>query len=75
MPCTDKTKALQHFEKRRFTSPVRDDSWGRLYTPMDSNDLQFAGLPTEQIDKNWNDLITGESFPHAHVGSFPNTLS
>ncbi|KAJ5115619.1 hypothetical protein N7448_011386 [Penicillium atrosanguineum] len=61
-PDTDKTEALQQFEKRRFTYPVRDDSHGHLYTPMDPNDLQFAGLPTEQIDKNWKDLIAGRYF-------------
>jgi hypothetical protein len=70
MPCTDKTEALQQFEKRRFTYAVRDDSHGRLYTAMDPNALQFAGLPTEQIDKNWNDLVAGESFLYAQFGSF-----
>ena len=53
--------ALLKLEKRRFTNAIRDDPNGNLFSPINSSELQYAGLPSPQIDKNWNDLIDGKS--------------
>lgn len=55
----DMAEPLLRFEKRRFTNAIRDDSNGNLYSSINPYELQYAGLPTPEIDKNWNELIGG----------------
>lgn len=56
---------LLKLEKRRFTNAIRDDPNGNLYSSIDPSELRYAGLPSPQIDENWNDLISGKPAPHA----------
>ncbi|KAJ6168197.1 hypothetical protein N7497_001040 [Penicillium chrysogenum] len=58
----DMAEPLLRFEKRRFTNVIRDDSNGNLYPSINPYELQYAGLPTPEIDKNWNELIGGRYF-------------
>ncbi|KAF4767621.1 hypothetical protein HAV15_009608 [Penicillium sp. str.  len=53
---------LLKFEKRRFTNAIRDDPDGNLYSSINPNELQYAGLPSSKIDENWNELIAGRYF-------------
>ncbi|KAF3009299.1 hypothetical protein E8E15_000434 [Penicillium rubens] len=62
MPDSDMAEPLLRFEKRRFTNAIRDDSNGNLYSSINPYELQYAGLPTPEIDKNWNELIGGRYF-------------
>lgn len=52
---------LLKFEKRRFTNAIRDDPDGNLYSSINPNELQYAGLPSSKIDENWNELIAGKN--------------
>ncbi|OGE49537.1 hypothetical protein PENARI_c021G08772 [Penicillium arizonense] len=62
MPDSDMPEPLFRLEKRRFTNAVRDDSNGNLYSSINPDELQYAGLPSPKIDKNWNELIGGRYF-------------
>ncbi|KAJ5318311.1 hypothetical protein N7476_004731 [Penicillium atrosanguineum] len=53
---------LWDFEKKRFTNAIRDDPNGNLYSWINPDELQYAGLPSPKIDANWNDLISGRYF-------------
>jgi hypothetical protein len=49
-------------QRRRFTYAIKDNFDGKLYASINPNELQYAGLPSPTIDKNWNELIAGKQF-------------
>lgn len=53
---------LLKFEKRRFSNAIRDDPDGNLYASINPDELQYAGLPSPNIDANWDKLVKGRSF-------------
>jgi hypothetical protein len=55
---------LLEFEKKSFTNAIRDDPNGNLYSWINPNELQYAGLPSPKIDANRNGLISGEWLLH-----------
>lgn len=57
----DLLEALSKWEKRRFTYAIRDDDHGNLYPVIDPDELRYSGLPSPEIDTNWDNLVDGMS--------------
>lgn len=57
----DAQRTIQ-LEKHRFTAALRDHRNGTLYMKSDPSQPQYVGLPTPNIDANWDALTHGESF-------------
>lgn len=43
-----------------FTGGIQVDESGKLYREVDPSKPQYAGAPSPEIDKSWDDLLGGE---------------
>ena len=43
----------------RFTSALHSDENGDLFLVQDPDEQRFVGAPIEEVDQNWESLISG----------------
>lgn len=52
-------KSSTKLVKKRFTSALHPDENGDLFLAQDPNGPKFVGEPIEEVDQNWEKLVSG----------------
>jgi hypothetical protein len=56
---TATAKHLSELVEYRFTGGIQVDHEGKLYREINPMEPQYAGEPSPEIDKAWDDLLSG----------------
>lgn len=56
---TAAAKHLSELIEYQFTGGIQVDGNGRLYREVNPLEPQYAGDPSPEIDKAWDDLLSG----------------
>jgi hypothetical protein len=52
-------KGISELIEYRFTGGIEVDNEGKLYREINPLEPQYAGEPVPEIDKAWDDLLSG----------------
>lgn len=63
LTCWDNTAVAKHLSELieyQFTGGIQVNEEGKLYREVNPLEPQYAGEPSPEIDKAWDDLLDGK---------------